>query len=303
MANPIGWCDQTWNAITGCTPVSEACDHCYARTMATRLRGRCGYPADEPFRPTFHPERLDEPYHWRAPRLCFVGSMTDPFHESFEFNQLVRIFRVIRATSQHRYLILTKRVAQAAAFFRLLGPAWPREFGHVALGVTAENQPRWNERVSALLPIPAAAYLVSVEPMLGPIDFWQAGWSYCPEHDFVGARAAGRCDHRQCRAVRRVSWVIVGGETGPRARPTHPDWVRAVRDQCQAAGVAFWFKGWGTWLPNDQAAPAPWDTSRHAARAFEFAGGERHTFTRLGSKRAGHLLEGKEWRQMPEWAK
>jgi len=234
MSNPIGWCDETINPITGCTKISPACLHCYAERMAQRLKGRYGYPADEPFRPgTFHSTELLKPFGWRKPRFVFVVSMGDLFHEAVKDEHLDWIFDIVgRKAPQHTYLLLTKRPDNMKQrLSRLYGENGP--YPNVWLGVTAEDQQRADERIPILLSIPAAKHFVSVEPMLGPVDLLERG--YLADHEWKKGTPGG------------LGWVIAGGETGPGARPMQDEWAMNLRDQCQEAGVAFWFKKHGGW--------------------------------------------------------
>ena len=263
MSNPIGWCEKTWNPVTGCTPISPGCANCYAKRMATRLAGRYGYPDDDPFRVTLHPKRLEEPLHWCKPQHIFVCSMADLFHDEVPFEFVDFIFAATVLAPQHTYLILTKRPRRMAEYIER-GPggvegrakralrgddpmtpvltgktlAWP--LPHVWLGVTAEDQQRADERIPILLSIPAAKRFVSTEPMLGPVDLLERG--YLADHEWKKGTPGG------------LDWVIAGGETGRGARPMHPEWVRALRDQCIEAGVKLWFKSWGGWLPHYERA-------------------------------------------------
>lgn len=230
----IEWATTTWNPITGCSPVSEGCENCYARRMAQRLRGRFGYPEDDPFRVTLHFERLDQPLKWKKPRRIFVCSMGDLFHEDVpeyailavwqkmgEFHGLDGQILPVEQRPGHIYMVLTKRPKRALDF---LSCHYPRGFArrNLLIGVTCENQKRADERIPVLLQIPAAVRFVSIEPMLGPVDL--------SVKTFWDDPSAG------------IQWVIVGGETGPGARPMAPVWARSVRDQCRAAGVPFFMK-------------------------------------------------------------
>ena len=254
----IEWAEVVWNPVSGCTPISEGCQNCYAKRMATRLKGRYGYPEDEPFKVTLHPEKLKEPLKWKKPRRVFVCSMGDLFHEQVPDEYIAKVWEVMNNASQHTFLVLTKRPQRMKDFLARLG--WythdrevnPAEavldeggkytLKNVWLGVTAENQQRADERIPILLQIPAAVRFVSIEPMLGPVVI--------PEE--------------------WPDWVICGGETGPGARPIHPDWVRSLRDQCQAAGTPFFFKSWGEWAEH-----------------------------KVGKKKAGRLLDGRTWDEIP----
>ena len=222
MPSKIEWTDDTWNPVTGCTPVSEGCAHCYAARMANRLRGRYGYPADEPFRVTLHPDKLDQPFRWRKPRRIFVCSMGDLFHPDVPFEFVDRITATMMARPQHVFLVLTKRPERMATYFetwcvrqKFTGTVFP--LPNLWLGVTAENQARWEERRADLFATPAAVHFVSYEPALGPLVL--------SEDD-----------------LRRLSWVVCGAESGPGARPMQIAWPRSLCDQCVNAGVKFFLK-------------------------------------------------------------
>jgi protein gp37 len=265
-ATDIEWADAVWNPVTGCTPISPGCANCYARRMANRLRGRCGYPSDDPFRVTLHPDRLDKPLHWRKPRRVFVNSMGDLFHEDTPDDFIAAVFGVMLFCQQHTFLILTKRPGRARAWFtaqhdfvtrtgavtspsylcfesakRRVGAvhagvahSWPPS--NVYLGVTAEDQQRADERIPLLLQTPAAVRFVSVEPMLGHIHI--GDWT-----KLDGELKRGEF----------LDWLICGAETGPGARPMNLEWARSLRDQCKAAGVPYFFKkaGPGIETPSD----------------------------------------------------
>ena len=219
----IEWTDATWNPITGCTPVSEGCEHCYAARMAKRLAGRCGYQKVKPFGVTVHQDRFDEPKHWRKPRRVFVCSMGDLFHEDVPKWTIVDLLRVMRVCECHTFMLLTKQPKRAQEVLSWAMEhdlyCWP--LPNVWLGVTAENQRRAEERIPILLQIPAPVRFVSVEPMLGPVNLY--GWS--------------------------VDWVICGGETGPGARGVSYQWVSVLKYQCADRGIPFFFKSWGASLP------------------------------------------------------
>ena len=286
MPTKIEWCEESWNPITGCTPISEGCVHCYARRMAQRLKGRYGYPEDDPFRVTFHPDKLDEPLKWKKPRMIFVCSMGDLFHEDVPYHWITNILNIAHICYRHTFLILTKRPQNAVEYFKKRLSMWP--FRNVWLGVTAENQQRADERVPILLQIPAAKRFVSIEPMLGPVDV-----SYPlnggPEQNGYG---------EWYQTFPPLDWVILGGETGPGARPMHPDWARSVRDQCQAADVPFFFKHWGEYcamLQMPEETYRIWDTS-HGTEIWD----PEEPAWKVGKKAAGRLLDGREWNERPE---
>ena len=250
MSNPIGWCTKTWNPMTGCTPVSEACEHCWARVQRNRGLQKCpncagrgevlqfdgkGYYACcacggsgrwRDFAPRFRPDRLDIPLHWRKPQRIFVCSMSDLFHEAFTGGQVASVLNTVWCSHEarlgHTFIVLTKRPERA----RLLNFAPPP---NVWLGVTVENQAHADERIPVLLDTPAAVRFVCCEPFLGPVDL-ESEWG-----QGVGDLM-----------IENLDWVIVGGENGPGARPMQPEWALAIYRQCKAAGVPFWFKGWGS---------------------------------------------------------
>jgi len=241
----IEWCDLSWNPITGCTPVSEGCAHCYAARMAKRLAGQAGYPKDDPFRVTFHEDRMGEPLHLKKPGVIFVCSMGDLFHEDVRAEWWVKIFGVM--AKKHTFVVLTKRPAQMWQWLEDFTP-----LPNVRLGVSAENQARLDERMSHLMRLGAAGWhtVVSLEPLLGPVDVKP----YLPPRvtPFTHAeKAAVRCvfphglppNSLNAQIVRQhLGGVILGGETGPGARPMDLDWARRVRDDCAEAGVPFFLK-------------------------------------------------------------
>ena len=250
MKTKIEWATHTWNPVTGCTPISEGCEHCYAARMAKRLAGRCGYPQDDPFRPgTFHADKLNDPLKIKTPSMIFVCSMGDLFHEDVSELIIDEILDVIAACPQHVFIMLTKRPQNIEQKLYASTPKCGcRHLGggdympNVWLGVTAENQARAEERIPILLSIPAAVRFVSVEPMLGPVDLNRAGAIWADMNGSI------RPEYQQ--PCRTIDWVICGGETGPGARPMHPDWARSLRDQCKSASVPFFFKSMGDWWRN-----------------------------------------------------
>lgn len=222
----IEWCDRTWSPVTGCSPISEGCAHCWAKRIAYRLKGRYGYPKDDPFRVTFHPDRLDEPLHWKKPSRIFVCSMGDLFHEDVPMETIGKILCFARAITQHKFLFLTKRpkrMREALWAWDMNGDVIEQKVDHLFFGVSVENQRTADERIPILLNIPCAKRFISVEPMLGPINL---RW----------------IDIQTKLKLLEIHWVICGGETGPKARPMKPDWARSLKNQCRAAGVPFFFK-------------------------------------------------------------
>ncbi len=245
----IEWATHSWNPVTGCKPVSEGCQNCYAQRMTKRLAGRYGYPKDEPFRVTLHRDKFGQPSVWKKPSRIFVCSMGDLFHEDVKFQVIHKIWDIMKSCPQHTFLVLTKRPARMKELLEIIYSKerldWSKFWNHVWLGVTAENQARADERIPILLQIPAAVRFVSVEPMLGPVDLlsndYLGGCINCE----VCLDNPKTCINRDQN--RKINWIICGGETGPGARPMRPAWVRSLRDQCQEAGVPFFFKQWGKW--------------------------------------------------------
>jgi len=263
----IEWTEKVWNPVTGCTPVSEGCANCYAKRMANRLRGRYGYPADDPFRVTFHPDKLDEPLHWKKPRRVFVCSMSDIFHPAIPPEILLRLFDVMCSEQgeKHIFQILTKRPERWHDLEWFATESWPGDsafncqmevFNHLPnniwLGVTAENQRTADERIPILLQIPAAVRFVSVEPMLEAMDI-ERYVTHCDDCGNRGSTAlfgnrpgsGSNLCHDACSKHGEgpaLDWVICGGESGPGKRPFTPDWARDLRDQCKDAGVPFFMK-------------------------------------------------------------
>ncbi len=214
-ATKIEWTDRTWNPVTGCTKLSPGCKHCYAETMARRLKamGACAY--EHGFEVTLHPDRLEWPLERRAPTVWFVNSMSDLFHAEVPDSFINRVLDTIRRSPQHTYQILTKRADRLPTFFA--SRAVP---SNVWLGVSVEDRKYGVPRIEHLRNVAASVRFLSVEPLLQDV---------------------GELD------LRGIHWVIVGGESGPRARPMKPEWVHNVKRQCEAAGVAFFFKQWGAW--------------------------------------------------------
>ncbi len=221
----IEWTEVTWNPTTGCDRTSPGCDNCYALTLAKRLRamGQAKYQNDgDPrtsgpgFALTLHEDTLQAPYRWKSPRLIFVNSMSDLFHPDVPLDFIQRVFEVMSETPQHTYQVLTKRSKSLARFADDLD--WPE---NVWMGVSVETD-RYAFRIDHLRAVDAAVRFVSAEPLLGPL----------PNLDLT-----------------LVDWLIAGGESGANARPIEEAWVRDLRDQCSAAGVAFFFKQWGGRTP------------------------------------------------------
>ena len=273
----IAWTEETWNPLRGCSRVSAGCMNCYAEGIAARF---CG--AGQPYEGTINPEtkrwngtiklvpeKLAEPLRWQRPRMVFVNSMSDLFHEDVPDEFIDKVFAVMALAKQHTFQVLTKRPERMLEYFKSFRSpeaeargwnvcAWaseqlgmggheeqiaqtPKGLPNVWLGVTVENQEAADERIPLLLQTPAAVRWVSMEPLLGAVNLRQ-----------IPVDCGGMLDSLrgidtalQCHYVGKLDWVVVGGESGPHARPMHPDWARSLRDQCAAAGVPFLFKQWG----------------------------------------------------------
>jgi protein gp37 len=214
----IEWTEQTWNPVTGCTKISPGCKHCYAETLSKRLRamGTAGY--ENGFKIALHPTRLNDPLRRRKPTVYFVNSMSDLFHGKIPFVYIDKVLDVIRETTQHRYQILTKRPDVMAAYFSTR--AIP---SNVWLGTSVENQKHGLPRIPILRTIAASTRFLSIEPLLEDLGTFD---------------------------LSQISWVIVGGESGPKARPMKAEWARSIQRQCDAMNVPFFFKQWGAYGPD-----------------------------------------------------
>lgn len=208
----IEWTEATWNPVTGCSQVSPGCAHCYAQTFAERWRGVPGHPYEQGFDLRLWPERLEIPRRWRKPRVIFVNSMSDLFHEDIPEEFIEQVFDTMRRAHWHTFQVLTKRHDRLGELAERLD--WP---ANVWMGVTIENR-RFVQRADYLRTVPSAVRFISAEPLLGPLD---------------GLDLAG------------IDWLIAGGESGPRHRRIDPMWVRDLRDRCVSEDVSFFFKQWG----------------------------------------------------------
>ncbi|MCZ7554550.1 MAG: phage Gp37/Gp68 family protein, partial [Anaerolineales bacterium] len=228
----IEWTESTWNPITGCTKVSPGCKHCYAERMALRLQAMGQPNYANGFTLTLHEHVLELPLQWKTPRTIFVNSMSDLFHQDVPFEFLLKVFDVMRRAHWHQFQVLTKRAERLSELDSSL--SWSP---NIWMGVSVENQ-KYMHRIEHLRHTGAAIKFLSLEPLLGPL----------PNLDLSG-----------------IDWVIVGGESGPKARPLQQAWAVEIRDQCLEAGVPFFFKQWGG----------------------------------VRKKKAGRLLEGRTWDDMP----
>lgn len=328
----IEWATDVWNPSTGCDRVSPGCDHCYALTLAKRLKGmgsakyqRDGDPrtSGPGFGLTVHADTLDLPLRWKRPRRVFVNSMSDLFHDDIPTAFIAEIFAVMALAPQHTFQVLTKRHGRMRSLLsaprfpelvqecidelyddpdeQLLRGPWPPR--NVWLGVSVENQQWADIRIPALLDTPAAVRWISAEPLLGPVDV--SLW--------LGQHAAGPAPKDA------IDWCVVGGESGPSARPMHPEWARSLRDQCFAAGVPFFFKQHGEWAPGSKWAPNV--IAREAVVAYDngevvepperlwqetpLAERDRQNrrgwaiVHRAGKRAAGRELDGRTWDEYP----
>jgi protein gp37 len=312
--NKPGYKPATWNPTVGCKRVSPGCDNCYPIPLA-RIREknpnpkiaaafagvveRTGDRLDWTGQVNLLPDRLDTPLHWRLPRMVFVNSLSDLFHDAIPDEFIAKVFAVMAQTSRHLYVILTKRHARmrsllsSAAFIELVqrevpADGWPLR--NVILGVSVENQKWADIRIPALLETPAAVRCASAEPLLGQLDLDR--W----------LRPSPGCG---------LGWVICGGESGHGARPMHPDWPRSLRDQCTAAGVSFFFKQYGEWAPYGEGEPTPAgvhgaialvspDGRTHSPRLGTLAPAESVRMARYGKHRSGAVLDGQTWTEYPD---
>lgn len=230
----IQWTDKVWNPVTGCTKVSAGCKNCYAERIAGRRLPAGGF-VDRAFTDVrCHPERLDAPLRWRKPRRVFVNSMSDLFHEDVPAQFIGNVFNVCSRCPQHTFQVLTKRPERMR---RIIGAVPPPP--NVWLGVSVEDQATADERIPLLLQTPAAVRFVSYEPALGPVRLTSIT-------DGTFGRDALRVDDNSLGwPEKHIDWVIVGGESGPGARPCDVAWVRSVVEQCRAAGVPCFVKQLG----------------------------------------------------------
>lgn len=228
----IEWTESTWNPTTGCTKISEGCKNCYAERMAFRLHAMGTEKYRNAFRLTLHPELLDEPKGWKNPRTIFVNSMSDLFHEQIPLDFIQQVFQTMNDCPQHTFQVLTKRPEKLCEYNEQLN--WSK---NIWMGVTVESKLHIN-RINALRYSSAFVKFLSIEPLLTAL----------PTLDLSG-----------------IDWVIVGGESGPNARPMKPEWVVAIKDMCKQQGVPFFFKQWGG----------------------------------KNKKKAGRMLEGRVWDEMP----
>jgi protein gp37 len=213
----IEWTDATWNPVRGCTKISPGCAHCYAETFAERFRGVPGHPYEQGFDLRVVPEKLSEPLRWASSKMIFVNSMSDLFHEGVDDDYILRVAAVMAIANWHTYQVLTKRSERLGSLLKTKLSEASR-MSHIWWGVSVENQCHGLPRIEHLRASPAQTRFLSIEPLL---------------EDLGTLNLSG------------IHWVIVGGESGPGARPLQREWVLSIRDQCDKAGVPFFFKQWG----------------------------------------------------------
>lgn len=295
----IEWTDATWNPIRGCSRISHGCDNCYAESVAARFSGK-GQPYEglatfrvhgqgtEEERVEAHwtgevrliGQHLRDPLKWREPLRVFVNSMSDLFHPGVRDEWIADIFEIMAKAPQHTYQILTKRPERmrevlaaagaphvANAFEKTYGQSWPPK--NWIFGVSIEDQETANKRLPILASCRCRMKMVSYEPAIGPVNFTEA----------LGGDAS---------AIVAFDWIIVGGESGRRARPMHPQWARDVLNTCQTAGIPFFFKQWGEWLPGQQDGKGKVNLN---------CGNDP---IRVGKHISGSLLDGVEWKEFPQ---
>lgn len=316
----IDYLSHSWNPIAmRCTPISEACEHCWHLRMANRLGANYKIPHD--IRLAYHGngppllvhDRLDDSLKRKKPSIIGVQFMGDLFHEDVTWTARDLIIQSIVEADHHTYLLLTKRPQNMLEFFQSYEDWESKQFPYIWLGVSCENQQRADERIPILLQIPAVKRFVSIEPILGPVDLRP----FQPIINDAMKIPDARCGHhgnllhgKLCPDCfpNVIDWVIVGGESGPGARPIHPDWVRSVRDQCQEAGVSFFFKQWGEWLFMGEGINVAESRGRHDG--YYCLNGDYtkpylsnhlmgRSCYRIGKKQAGRLLDGREWNERP----
>lgn len=317
----IEWTDKVWNPVTGCTKVSQGCNNCYANSVADRFFAK-QYPLNADGTPRqftdvrTHDERLDIPLHWKKPSKVFVNSMSDLFHEAVDWAFLDRVWTVFARCPQHTFQILTKRPQRMLMYMKYRRDEGAPALPNVWLGVSVEDQKTADERIPLLLQTPAVVRWISAEPLLGPInlDNGETSWLSCDakKHEDDDGYC---CDNfaEIGKHFRGLDWVVVGGESGPNARPMNAEWAQSLRDQCAAANVPFFFKQWGEWAPGACAEAPPLRTERIA----ELVNGKWHFGTltvkqseelhrddepdvyRLGKKTAGRQLDGVEHNEFP----
>jgi protein gp37 len=315
--NDDGTPGRTWNPVTGCTKVSPGCDNCYAETIAERFRGHAAFPKG--FDIQIRADKVNDPLKWRKPTRVFVNSMSDLFHADVDDHWIADIFAVMAAARRHTFQLLTKRHGRMRSLLndqawvdevliRAIGKGLPEDqrqwpLPNLWLGVSVEDQKRADLRIPALLDTPAAVRFLSCEPLLGPVWINDYAWQPCEccegeTHD----EACVDCYNNHCEDghVRKLHWVIVGGESGRKARPMAPQWATSLRDQCAEAKIPFFFKQWGEYAPTGYLVIG--GTSKGTLLAGDPVDdlGHRVELARVGKKAAGRELDGRTHDAFPE---
>lgn len=322
----IEWTEYSWNPIAGCTKCSPGCKFCYAERMAYRqyymADARCNKNRSQRNLVTAmaygkainkktrkwtgeigtNRWMLNDPLHWRKPRMIFVCSMSDLFHPKVPFEFIDKVFTQIIACQRHVFQILTKRPARMLEWSEQY-TATKNHFRHVTknawFGVSVSTQAEADEKIPILLQIPAAVKFVSIEPMLEEIEiksFPTVNNTGCPLNPLTGELLYGE----EYIKGEKLDWVIVGGESGPKARPLHPDWARNIRDQCQAAGTPYFFKQHGEYLHESQGANTDGSINAGGKSKKGFRWPDGAWSIRVTKKKAGRLLDGREWNEYPK---
>lgn len=275
----IEWADKSWNPVTGCTKVSQGCKFCYAERLFPRA-----YPGREFNDVQLHWERLNQPMNWREPKRVFVNSMSDLFHPLVPDKFIDKVLDKMHQMTQHKFLILTKRPERMREYLIPAGPGSEKWLmPNVWIGVSIEDQKTADERIPILLDTLTASRgavrWVSAEPLLGPINL----------EEYLELRTIRQHDRDSVAFHDRagLDWVVVGGESGPNARPMNPNWARSLRDQCIGSQVPFFFKQWGEWSPKNSL--------KHQVFMFQDGAEVRRTGKTAGSR----LLDDLEWNQFP----
>lgn len=333
----IEWTDATWNPVLGCDKISPGCKNCYAIRTAWRLQHNPNPKVAKAFegltvieggkpnwtgRVNVVEERLGEPLSWAKPRRVFVNSQSDLFHDAIPEESIRAVFAIMAQARQHTFQILTKRPARMQEMLSrwqseglMLREGCGVSLPNVWLGVSVENQKAADERIPLLLQTPAAVRWVSAEPLLGPITFRWASWDHhqphprrvkqLPDVERGGKLISGAVDHLD--GLRMLDWVVAGGESGPGARPMHPDWARSLRNECEDAGVSFFFKQWGEWINIGSNPFQPKEftwlnvdgrNTRDDNAIVTNQGWQ--CMARVGKKAAGRLLDGVEHNEFPQ---
>ena len=306
----IEWADHTFNPWIGCTKVGPGCDNCYAEADFDKRRKVVQWGAGQPRKRTA-PSTWAQPVGWNAEaeRLgiryrVFCASLADVFDNEVPGLWRQELMSLIVRTPHLDWLLLTKRIGNAKRMLSdaamhdgmlLTADDHYRPPANLWIGATIVNQEEASRDIQKLLAVPAAKRFLSMEPLLGPVSLrWLSAW---PENaPWTATNPTGNTNHLD--GLRRLDWVIVGGESGPKARPMHPDWARSLRDECQAAGVPFLFKQWGEWAPDDHFVNLP--KSNEAIHEWGDGNAITSRSWRYGKKAAGRMLDGRLWDEVPQ---